>query len=86
MFGEIDVERINLVEKDGKVRLVISNVDRFPQPIVGKTPDRSVTVTLRDVNGRARLKLSVDVSGAPKIEFLDERGAVVSSLPGAAAQ
>ncbi len=37
-FEEIDVERINIVEKDGKVKLVISNKDRFPDPIIdGKT-------------------------------------------------
>ncbi len=29
-FGEIDVERINVVEKDGTVKMVITNVDRFP--------------------------------------------------------
>jgi hypothetical protein len=29
-FGEIDVERINIVEKDGRVKMVITNVDRFP--------------------------------------------------------
>src|ERR1051325_5572602 len=37
-FGEIDVERINIVEKDGKLDLVISNSDRMPPAIVnGKT-------------------------------------------------
>lgn len=37
-FEEIDVERINVVEKDGKLKLVISNKDRFPDPIIdGKT-------------------------------------------------
>ena len=29
-FDEIDVERINIVEKDGTVKMVITNVDRFP--------------------------------------------------------
>ena len=29
-FKEIDVERINIVEKDGTVKMVITNVDRFP--------------------------------------------------------
>lgn len=29
-FGEIDVERINIVEKDGSVKMVITNVARFP--------------------------------------------------------
>jgi len=29
-FSEIDVERINIVERDGTVKMVITNVDRFP--------------------------------------------------------
>lgn len=29
-FAEIDVERINIVEKDGTVKMVITNVGRFP--------------------------------------------------------
>ncbi len=29
-FTEIDVERINVVEKDGTVKMIITNVDRFP--------------------------------------------------------
>lgn len=29
-FGEIDVEKINLVEKDGTVKMIITNVGRFP--------------------------------------------------------
>jgi hypothetical protein len=34
-FSEIDVERINVVEKDGKLRLTISNSARLPDPIIG---------------------------------------------------
>jgi hypothetical protein len=34
-FTEIDVERINVVEKDGKLRLTISNSARLPEPIIG---------------------------------------------------
>jgi hypothetical protein len=29
-FSEIDVERINIVEKDGTVKMVITNVEKFP--------------------------------------------------------
>lgn len=29
-FAEIDVERINIIESDGTVKMVITNVDRFP--------------------------------------------------------
>jgi hypothetical protein len=34
-FAEIDVERINIVEKDGKLRMAIANRDRSPGPIIG---------------------------------------------------
>jgi len=29
-FGEIDVERINIVEKDGAIKMIITNVELFP--------------------------------------------------------
>ena len=32
-FEEIDVERINIIEKDGSTRMVISNKERSPGPI-----------------------------------------------------
>jgi len=34
-FTEIDVERINVIEKDGKPRLTISNSTRVPDPVIG---------------------------------------------------
>lgn len=37
-FSEIDVERINVIEKDGRVRLVISNGERSPGPIERGVP------------------------------------------------
>jgi hypothetical protein len=41
-FGEIDVERINIVEKDGKLKMVISNSERqHPGVIDGKTLSRT---------------------------------------------
>jgi hypothetical protein len=37
-FREIDVERINVIESDGKLRMVIANKDRQPDPVInGKT-------------------------------------------------
>ncbi|RFP65285.1 hypothetical protein D0N36_09490 [Hymenobacter lapidiphilus] len=32
-FGEINVERINLVERDGTVKMIMSNKERFPQGV-----------------------------------------------------
>jgi hypothetical protein len=41
-FAEIDVERINIVEKDGKLKMVISNGERqHPGVIDGKTLSRT---------------------------------------------
>ena len=41
-FSEIDVERINVVEKDGKLRMVISNSERqHPGIVNGKIIERS---------------------------------------------
>lgn len=37
-FDEIDVERINIVEKDGKYRMILSNRDRSPGPIAYMKP------------------------------------------------
>ena len=34
-FTELDVERLNLIEPDGKLDMVISDVAHFPDPIVG---------------------------------------------------
>jgi hypothetical protein len=40
-FGEISVERLNLVERDGTVKMVMSNKERFPQGVTidGKHTD-----------------------------------------------
>jgi hypothetical protein len=45
-LGEVTVERINVVDGDGKLRLVISNKDRLPEIVVGgKTFTRQGTPT-----------------------------------------
>lgn len=40
-FSEIDVERINIVEKDGTVKMILTNVGRFPN---GKTKINGLAV------------------------------------------
>jgi hypothetical protein len=40
-FEEIDVERINIVESDGRIKLVLANKQRLPGPVIdGKTYER----------------------------------------------
>jgi hypothetical protein len=48
---------------------------------VGKTREKAAALTLADAQGRTRVLLSVDAQGAAKLEFLDEKGAVVHRLP-----
>lgn len=48
---------------------------------IGKQPDRSAVLSLADTKGKARIRISVDATGAPRIEFLDEAGKTTYSLP-----
>lgn len=47
---------------------------------VGKRPDKSSQVMLADADGRPRLVMVVQASGAAEIQFLDEDGKVVKSI------
>ena len=33
-FGEIDVERLNVIDKNGQLRVVIANSERMPDPVI----------------------------------------------------
>jgi hypothetical protein len=47
----------------------------------GKSKESEVKVALSDAKGRVRINMVVDASGTPRLDFLDEAGKVVSSLP-----
>ncbi|MCA1607631.1 MAG: hypothetical protein LC775_19680 [Acidobacteria bacterium] len=49
--------------------------------MVGRDREQAAVVRLSDMKGKPRLKLSVDMAGSPKLEFLDETGKVTYSLP-----
>ncbi|MGH9427850.1 MAG: hypothetical protein ACRD2L_16305 [Terriglobia bacterium] len=49
--------------------------------MVGRDREQAAVVRLSDAKGKPRIKLSVDVAGLPKLEFLDETGKVTYSLP-----
>lgn len=51
---------------------------------VGRSDDSAATVRLYDRKGRPRLRLSVDASDTPRLEFLDEQGRVTRALTGSA--
>ena len=49
---------------------------------VGKSKEREAKVTLYDAKGNARINMIVDAAGVPRLDFLDENGKVIYSLPG----
>ncbi len=48
---------------------------------LGKRRDNSNELVMNDIKGRARIRMKVAPDGTPKLEFLDEAGKVISSLP-----
>ena len=69
-------------ERDKAIAAIRAAAPPGPRRIfVGKNADRAATVSLADGNGKPRLTLTVDATGSPRIEFLDENGKVVAKLP-----
>jgi hypothetical protein len=72
-------------EKRAAMERLMGPVDGQPmfaqRVYVGRDPSRAAVVNLSDPAGRPRLRLQVDSLGTPSLEFLDERGQVVSRLP-----
>jgi hypothetical protein len=55
---------------------------RFAQRVyVGRDPARSAVINLADPEGKTRIRMMVDSSGTPSLEFLDANGVVTSRLP-----
>lgn len=70
-------------ERDAALAKVRADAPPGPRRLfVGKTQDKASTVVLSDGDGRPRLRLTVDATGNPRIEFLDEAGKVVTRIPG----
>lgn len=53
----------------------------YNRVFVGRSFDKSATVTLFDPNGRPRVRMAVGPDGEPKLEFLDAGGKVLQTLP-----
>ncbi len=48
---------------------------------IGKGRNKSSFINLSDAKGKPRIELSVEPNGNPKLNFLDENGKVIYSLP-----
>lgn len=49
--------------------------------VLGRGRNKSSFIELADAKGKTRLEISVDEAGTPKINFLDENGKIVYTLP-----
>jgi len=48
--------------------------------VLGRSPDGSVGLDLRDASGKVRISLAVQADGKPSLNFFDDSGKVVKSL------
>ncbi|HEX4543240.1 MAG TPA: hypothetical protein VH114_08730, partial [Candidatus Acidoferrum sp.] len=46
--------------------------------VLGRTPDGSVGLDLKDANGKTRIVLMVQPDGKPQLKFLDANGRVTN--------
>ena len=94
--ADIDIHDL-VMERDSIMRMPDSParaaaLRRFAEPrngvplvaqrvYVGRDPSKAAVINLSDPNGRPRIRLRVDSSGTPSLEFLDAAGGVVRRLP-----
>lgn len=48
---------------------------------IGRGRNKSSVIELSDANGKSRIEMSVERNGNPKLNFLEENGKVIYSLP-----
>lgn len=69
-------------EKAWQKLLDNNELPHVPRLFVGKTRDDSATmIRMSDIKGKPRIIMSVAADGTPKLNFLDENGKVIYSLP-----
>lgn len=93
-LGEV-VDKLQLIQKmaDGpektqamqKLRET-SGAGVAQRVFIGNTRDKAAALTLSDPQGRPRAQLIVDAQGGARLEFLDENGVVIQSIPAPASK
>ena len=48
---------------------------------IAKLRDKSAVIQLSDANGQTRIIIAVDATGNPRMEFLDENGKTIYTVP-----
>ena len=69
--------------KKVRERAVTEGLAGIQRVFVGRTPQNEAVVLLMDTKGKPRIRMSVDGTNAASLQFLDENGKTVFTLPGA---
>ena len=67
--------------KGVRAKAVAEGLAGIQRVFVGRTPENDAVVLLMDTKGKPRIRLSVDGANAASMQFLDENGKTVLSLP-----
>ena len=88
--GDIIAEKIDSIStniKDAALRKVAyqkmrdDNLLATSRMFIGKSRDNASLILLNDSKGKERIIMMVDAQGNPKLEFLDETGKIIYSIP-----
>src|SRR5258708_35149021 len=58
-----------------------SHGQAHPRLFLGRSDDRSVSLRLKDAEGRDRIVITVDPDRSPAVQFLGVKGKVIAPLP-----
>jgi len=79
-----EIERLPANEQDAAwEKFFASHRHDVQRVALGRAPDGSVGLELRDQNGRVRIALTVRSTGEPLMQFLNEDGKVIHEFAGA---
>jgi hypothetical protein len=67
--------------RDDWQKFIATHPKAQPRLYLGRSDDRSVSLKLKDPDGRDRIVIKVGADGAPVIQFLDQAGKIVRQLP-----
>jgi hypothetical protein len=80
--GPEKTEALKTIEE----KAVAEGLAGIQRVFVGRTPQSDAVVLLMDTRGKPRIRMAVDSGNAAKLEFLDENGKAVYTLPNAPAK
>jgi hypothetical protein len=68
--------------REAAIQAMIDNGELTTRRLfLGKWRDNTTAMVMSDIKGKPRIRLMVTAEGTPKLDFLDEAGTVIYSLP-----